>query len=358
MLDGSNEVAVVVNLRARRGSAAVARRCEALLPGARVLASSSMEETLTFAKGLHESPVDLVIAAGGDGTAAALLNAFRKATPAGKVVSLLPTGQARAALGVVPLGTGNGWARATGAPRWRKALRRLGEFLQGNRPIPIWRFDLLDIEDFVAPFAGTGWDAEIIDDFHAQRTGWGLLPKKARGGLFGYLHGVATRTIPRHLRMAPPEVELVNSGDDALTIDDDGRVIKLVGGEHGKVLYRGPFSVCAAGTTPEWGFGFRAFPFAGLVPRRFCMRIYNDNALVAAIRAPMLWAGKHPMPNMQTWMLTSCRATFSRPVPFQVAGDRIGMRDMVEYKLASEQVNMLDWSHLQAGGALDESFGA
>ncbi len=352
--DSQNEVAVVVNLRARRGSEAIARRCEALLPGARVLASRSMDDTLSFARRLHESPVDLVVAAGGDGTAAALLNAFRRATPAGRKVTLLPTGSERAALGVVPLGTGNGWARATGAPRWRKAIRRLGEFLQANRPIPIWRFDLLDIEDFVAPFAGTGWDAEIIDDFHAQKSGWGLLPHKARTGLFGYLHGVATRTIPRHMRMAAPEVELVNTGDDAFTIDDDGRMVKLLGGEHGKVLYRGPFSVCAAGTTPEWGFGFRAFPFAGLVPRRFCMRIYKGKALEAAFRAPQLWVGQHPMRNMHTWMLTSCRASFSRPVPFQVAGDRIGMRDTVEYKLASEQVNMLDWSHLRAG-SLDDA---
>lgn len=344
-----NEVAVVVNLRARRGSEAIARRVESLLPGARVLASRSMDDTLSFARDLHASPVDLVVAAGGDGTAAALLNAFRKAAPAGRNVQLLPTGNERAALGVVPLGTGNGWARATGAPRWRKAIRRLGEFLQANRPIPIWRFDLLDIEDFVAPFAGTGWDAEVIDDYHAQKEGWGLLPQNIRTGLFGYLHGVATRTIPRHLRIAPPEVELINTGDDALTVDRDGRVIKLVGGEHGKVLYRGKFSVCAAGTTPEWGFGFRAFPFAGLVPRRFCMRIYNDNALIAAMRAPRLWAGQHPMPNMHTWMLSSCRANFSRAVPFQVAGDRIGMRDSVEYKLAGQQVNMLDWSHLRAG---------
>src|SRR6185312_12923890 len=95
------------------------------------------------------------------------------------------------------------------------------------------RFDLVEVGGTVAPFAGTGWDAEIIDDFHAQKTGFGFLPARARNGLAG----------------------------------------------RGAVLYRGPTSVCAAATSAEWGFGFRAFPFAGLVPRRFNFRIYAGRAL-------------------------------------------------------------------------------
>lgn len=328
------DIAVVVNLRARRGSHRVAQACREVLPGANIMVSSSLDEALGFAKRISDAPPKLLISAGGDGTAVTLINALRR--PSGDDI-------AGPAIGLLPLGTGNGWANVTGAPRWQKAVRRLGALAERGGPLPLRRFDLVEVEGIVAPFAGTGWDAEIIDDFHAQKTGVGLLPERMRTGLRGYLHGLFTRTIPRHLREPQVEVELVNTGEDALTVDENGRAVPLPGGQKGAVLYRGPTSVCAAGTSAEWGFGFRAFPFAGLVPRRFCMRIYAGKALEATLRMKQLWQGAHPTPKMHTWLLTRAKATFSRPVPFQIGGDRLGVRSEVEYVLAPDQVSVLDW---------------
>ncbi len=354
-----SDIAVVVNVKARRGSERVARRCQAALPNARVVASHSLDQTADFAEELQRSPAGLVVSAGGDGTAVALINAIREATrsqmddtaagPNGDgSVLMLPEQPGAAALGVLPLGTGNGWARATGAPRLPQALARLGE-LEGSDALPVRRCDLVEVLGTIAPFAGTGWDAELIDDYHAQRQGWGLLPRRLRLGLPGYLHGLATRTVPRHVvKRDQVEVELVNTGDDAFTVDEGGRAIALVGGRHGAVLYRGPVNVCAAGTSPTWGFGFRAFPFAGLMPRRFCMRVYAGTVMEAVLRSPLLWQGRHPMRDMHTFLLTSCQARFSRPVPFQVGGDRAGFQSVVDYDLAKEQVNLLEWSRLAA----------
>jgi hypothetical protein len=47
-------------------------------------------------------------------------------------------------------------------------------------------------------------------------------------------------------------------------------------------------------------------------------------------------------------MLTRCRAVFSREVPFQIGGDRLGMRADVEYRLAEESIDLLDWRALGA----------
>ena len=335
------DIAVVVNLRARRGSEEVARRCRAELPGARVLASRSLAEAVGFARDLGAAPPDLLVSAGGDGTAVALINAMRDSFPS------VPRGDF--AIGVLPLGTGNGWARATGAPRWTAALSRLRRASQRPGPLPSRRFDLVEVGGTAAHFAGTGWDAEIIDNFYAQQTGLGVLPQPSRNGLAGYLHGMFTRTIPRHVFGGPMvEVELTNTGEDALGVDDAGRPYPLRGGEHGALLYRGPVSVCAAATSPEWGFGFRAFPFAGLVPRRFCMRAYAGHALEATLRMGSLWRGTHPLTKMHSWLLTRCRAVFSRPVPFQVGGDRFGHKTDVEYTLAREQIDLLDWTRLRA----------
>jgi len=331
------DIAVVVNLQARRGSNAVAARCRSELPRARVLASRTLEEAVDFARDLSTSPPGLLLSAGGDGTAVALINAMRTSDRSAKLT---------APIGVLPLGTGNGWAHAMGAPRWRAALERLGRVAHRDA-LPLKRFDLVEVFGTIAHFAGTGWDAEIIDDYHAQRSGPGLLPERARTGLAGYLHGLFTRTIPRHaLTRQAVEVELTNTGSHAMTIDAGGRPVPLPGGEHGKVLYRGPANVCAAGTSIEWGFGFRAFPFAGSVPRRFCMRVYAGGAVEATMRMRALWRGEHPTDKMHTWLLDRCRAVFSRPVPFQVSGDRLGHKTEVEYALAPEQIDILDWRAL------------
>jgi diacylglycerol kinase family enzyme len=329
------DIAVVVNLRAGRSSQRVVRACREILPAARVMVSKSLDDAAGFAKNLQERPPSLVVSAGGDGTAVALLNAMRTGTGGGFLSG--------PALGLLPLGTGNGWANVTGAPGWRQAVTRLGHLAERGGPLPLRRFDLVEVGGLVAPFSGTGWDAEIIDDFHAQKTGFGLLPRRARDGLGGYLQALFTRTIPRHLTQPQVEVEIVNTGADALTVDDGGRPIPLPAGRHGAVLYRGPTSVCGAATTAEWGFGFRAFPFAGLVPRRFCLRVYAGRAVEATLRMRALWTGAHPLAKMHTWLLTRCKVTFSRPVPFQVGGDRMGTRSEIEYALATEQVDVLDW---------------
>jgi hypothetical protein len=329
------DIAVVVNLHARRGSEKVARTCRQHLPKARVLASQSLAEAVGFARDLRQNPPSLVVSAGGDGTIVALLNAMR--APEAPALAM------PAAVGLLPLGTGNGWAHVVGAPGWRTGLEQLGHLAERGSAFPVRRFDLVEVAGTVAHVAGTGWDAEIIDDFNAQKTARGLLPSRFRGGLAGYLHGLFTRTIPRHLLDPQVEVEITNTGDDAFTVDEAGRAIPVPGGGRGAVLYRGPMSVCGAGTTAEWGFGFRAFPFAGLMPRRFCMRLYAGRALSATLNMRRLWRGIHPMPSMHTWLLNRCKAVFSRPVPFQVGGDRLGHRDSVEYKLASEQVDVLDW---------------
>jgi diacylglycerol kinase family enzyme len=342
------DIAALVNVKARRGSEAVARTLHAELPGARVRVSRSLADAQEFAREMVEDPPELMLAAGGDGTAVALLNALRTQVQkdGGPVVDDGAVRTFSPAIGVLPLGTGNGWAHATGAAGWKTALRELGRARRNNVPLRFRRFDLVETCGVLGHFAGTGWDAELIDDFHAQKEGWSLLSDRARGGLAGYLNGLLTRTAPRHFFQDRVEVEVVNTGEDALGVDAEGRPFRMPGGEHGKVLYRGPTSVCAAGTSEEWGFRFRAFPFAELVRGRMCFRNYAGTAAQGLMRAHRLWKGEHPLEGMSTWLTTRVRATFSRPVPFQIGGDRLGHRDQVEYSVAPFEVEVLDWSKL------------
>jgi hypothetical protein len=335
---------VVVNANARRAGRVNEHALARVLPCARVSVTRSLEDVAEVARHIADETPDLVLAAGGDGTAMALLDRVRAERRARG-----ETGGALLRIGLLKLGTGNGWARSIGAPGLGTALRHLATFLErgyGPHALPAARFHVLDVEGRLAPFAGTGWDAELVDDFHAQKEEPGLLPRRVRSGLLGYLNGLATRTVPRNLRLSRVEVEIVNTGAPALGVDRRGRPFQMEHGEEGTVLYRGPVSVCGAGTSTQWGFGFRAFPFARLLPGRFNLRMYVGTTKEALARVPLLWTGKHPLDKMHTWLLDRCTMRFSRPVPFQIGGDLLGHRDEIEYALAPETALVLDWRAL------------
>jgi len=333
------DVAVVVNLRARRGSEAIGRLVRDRLPRARVTVTRSLDEVRRWIeRDLAPNPPELLLSGGGDGTATALLNELRSSKLA------LPR------MGVLRLGTGNGWANVTGAPRAREAI----DHIAALRDVPpTKRFSLIECDGRIAPFLGTGWDAEIISDFKAQQASVLVkAPAPVRSlneGLYGYLKGMVTRTIPRHVfGDGPANVVLTNLGDDALTVDADGRVVPLPGGGRGQVLYRGPASVAAAATTEEWGFGFRAFPFARAAPGRVSVRIYAAPVLEATRNMFRLWRGEHPIPKMHDFFVTHARLEFDREVPFQIGGDVATPRRAFEARIAHEGVDLVDWRKLAA----------
>jgi len=330
------DVAVVVNLRARRGSEQVSRLVRERLPRARLTVTRTLDDVRRWIdRELAPAPPDLLLSGGGDGTAVALLNELRDRRVAVE------------RLGVLRLGTGNGWANATGAPRTRRAIAGIAG-LRGEQP-PTRRFALVECDGRIAPFLGTGWDAEIVSDFKAQLA---QLPGRLRPlgtGLPGYLLGLVTRTIPRQvLGTGPANVVVTNLGEPALTVDDHGRVVPIPGGGRGAVLYRGPASVAAAATTEEWGFGFRAFPFAHAVPGRVSARVYGAPVFEATRNMFRLWRGEHPVPRMHDFFLTHGRMEFDRDVPFQVGGDVGTARRSFEFRIARDVVDLVDWRRLAA----------
>ncbi|ATB51239.1 diacylglycerol/lipid kinase family protein [Corallococcus macrosporus] len=328
-----NDIAVLVNLRARRGSEGMGGLVQRFLPRARVALTRSLDEARTWiSETLRPNPPSLLLAGGGDGTITGLLNELRTA------------GVALPAIGVLPMGTGNAWARVTGAPRPSEALKQIAAV--GERLPPLRPFALVRVEGKVAPFAGTGWDAEMIQDFKNQLAASGPL-RSTQAGLRGYLGAMFTRTVPRHVfGEGNPMVSVYNLGEPALTVDSRGSVQPVPYGDNGALLYRGPAGVAGAATTPEWGFGFKAFPFAQAVPHRLSVRVYGASVLEATRNMFRLWRGEHPLPHMHDWFVQRLRMDFDREVPFQMGGDVIGMRRSLEFDLAEESVQLVDWRQL------------
>jgi hypothetical protein len=154
------------------------------------------------------------------------------------------------------------------------------------------------------------------------------------------------RTAPKTLLHGRPHLIIENLGGDVYTITPDKSVVKLDGIKRGAVLYEGMASVAGAATCPEFGYGFRAYPFAERLLGFMNVRVYDQGAITAIKEIPKLWRGQHPLEGMTDWFATEVRMTFSRPMPLQIGGEAVGSRLTVDFKASPRSVNAVDWRML------------
>jgi diacylglycerol kinase family enzyme len=325
-------LAVLVNSNAKRGGRRVAVQIARILPGASVRLTKTTQEIDAWLRMLPRPRA--LLAAGGDGTAVALVNALARVMPGAEP---LPP------VGILPLGTGNGWAHALGAPKLHRCL----ELLAGaSGPLPMRRCGLLEVEGTLAHFAGSGWDAMILEDYKRQLEASKGPGRRFSKSVYGYLSATLLRTAPKVALFGNPHLLIENMGDDVFVVDRDGKPRRLEGAGRGAVLYDAPAGAAAAGTCPEFGYGFKAFPFAERMPGFVSIRAYDRSAVGALASIPLLWKGAHPLGGMHDWLATHVRMTFSRPVSLQIGGDAHGMRRTIEFRAANRELKMVDWRRL------------
>lgn len=325
---------IVVNANAKRGGRRVAVQIARALPGASVRLTRSLEEVEGWLRSILGSgePPRCIFSAGGDGSAVALLNALDRVVPR---AALFPP------VGALPLGTGNAWAHALGARKLDACVRALARH-QGR--LPTRRYALFRCDGVLTFFGGCGWDAQILDDYR-QQVEQSPSSRVAKSAL-GYLTAMSLRTVPKTLLHGRPHVIVENLGDEVYVIDGARRLRRLDGARRGTILYDGMMSVAGAATCPEFGYGFRAYPFADRLLDWLNVRVYDQRALSAVADIPKLWRGQHPLRGMHDWFASEVRMTFSRPVPLQIGGEAIGSRLTVELERSSRRVDALDWRML------------
>ena len=331
----ASALAALLNGRARKVTPAVVRALRDALPGSTILVSEDLDQARRHVRELIRQRPDVVLSGGGDGAAVRLLNLWREG--GGRE---LPT------LGILRLGTGNAWARGVGAPKFSSHVRKLSRL--NGEALPVRAVTLVEVEDHLCPFAGVGWDARILNDYQsnlekrlAQPVG-GRLASWLHKGARGYLYSVARITVPGEW------MRLRREGQARVALDNLGpEVFRVVDGKpapcHGSTtLHEGPVSVGAASSVREWGYGLRAFPFAGLQPGFINVRIYQGHVLDGVLNAAKLWRGRE-VPGMYDWFATAVRMRFSRPMPFQIGGDPMGERTEIVLCAAPERVRVVDW---------------
>lgn len=330
-------MAALFNGRAKQVTPSVVRAFRRALPEALVLVSDDLEQSQRHAQRIAEARPAVVFSGGGDGAAMRLLNLLRKFVPRNEPFPML---------GVLRLGTGNAWSRAVGAARYQKLVEKLPGL---KWPLPSLRFDLVEAEGVVCPFAGVGWDARILNDYQRnldRRSGdifASRFTTRLNKGLIGYMYSLFRYTVPEEWvlqRAGAPIVRITRLEGDAFRVTPSGDIFPVTE----DLLYDGPVSVGAGATIPEYGFGFRAFPFATKVPGYINVRIYDRPVLEAVRNMPRLWSGAHPQPGMHDFFVKRAHLTFSRPVPFQLGGDPYGERSELELSVADRPVDVVHWN--------------
>jgi len=327
-----DRVAVMLNGNARNVGAWARGVLEEALPKAAVFLSRTRAEAESHVSEIVRRGHDLVLCGGGDGSAVALINMLRHLG-----ASLPP-------IGLLKLGTGNGWARTTGAGALRATLDKLKR-AAAARAIATERFNLVEVDGILAPFAGAGWDARLVNDFQARCRGREGVSLRLRKSLAGYLAAVLFKSWPEELaevrRFGRPQLTVRRLGGEAYRIGRGDVPVPLAPGDD--ILYRGPVSVTGCATIESFGFGFRAHPFARLRRGFMSLRVVDMPVARAVLSAPSFWRGTLRGRGIHDFVVQDARFEFSRPAPFQIGGDAMGERTAIDVRVSDVEVDLVSW---------------
>lgn len=276
---------VILNPVAGRGARLWPRyKAELKRRGVSVRTTEKAGDAGHLARVAIESEADFLVAAGGDGTLGEVAGA------------IIQSGRA-VRLGVLPLGTGNDFARTLGI--WGEPKRTLDALFEGQtRRVDVGRIECNGRQRIWLNVAGCGFDALV-----AKRiNGWGRQKtmRHARG-LAAYLLAVAR------------ELSSFRAFDLALELDGE-RI------ETAAIL-------CAIGNAPSYGGGMRVCPDADLSDGLFDVCVIEQVSRSEFLRAfPGVFAGRHTAhPKVLMRRCHRIRVESRQPVPVLADGEIVGL---------------------------------
>lgn len=355
------DLAVVLNANAKKVTPRLRARVEEKVRGADIYYSRSVEEGRTIARRILSEGYSAVLTGGGDGTFIQMVNELYRLTQRldvgrqsqGEVLSLdrqrtSPIrGQRRTWLpqdmpqvGILRLGTGNAVANVVSAGDYIKDIQKIqGVMEQGRAPDAV-RIPVMEAERQVFPFAGLGWDGAVLNDYMSLKERFAGTPLEALvKSAAGYILAAALRTAPRLMVEPSPRVE-ITCVDESFALDSSGRRVARFG--PGDVMYRGPANMVCFGTVPFIGARVKLFPHATTLDA-FQMRVVRITSAEAFLNLPRQWFGRYHSPRIHEFHVRRARLSFDRPVPYQLGGDAMGSRQMLEVGLSTHPLDVVDF---------------
>lgn len=340
-LDVDHRVAVLLNANARRVTPKIIRSLSHVVPEGDLFLSRSELDARRIAQTVIDRGYHTVFLGGGDGTVACFVNEL--ASEVGRRRRYHPTPMPR--FGVLKLGTGNSVAAHVNASPTRgdrildDVLRARSGEVPGTKTL-----DLLLIDGKRAPFAGLGLDGQLLNDYISLKKTFADGPlARLMSGPGGYFTSVALKTVPHYLANSNSvDCEVVNEGPVAWRMGPDGTPRETYA--RGATLYKGPLMMAAAGTVPFYGYELKMFPFAGKRRGMFDLRVGKIPTTQILANLPGLWSGTWFPEGLHDFLASDVTIRFSRPMPFQIAGDAEGYREELRVQIAPETIDVCDFA--------------
>lgn len=257
------------------------------LPGSCLDTPKTKEETVEMTRSICPS-ADLVVAVGGDGTIADVLQGIFESGRQDRVV-----------FGVIPFGSGNAFRKSLGIPR--NPFKAIKYILEGD----IFSIDLIQIEDRVAAFASVGSTAAV--------TGEKL--RHSIPGLFGHL--LAARKLLFYKRKQNV-LELRGA------VDQEGR-------QYDNLTVTSRFLDCVIGNSNYFGYSWLVAPQARLDDGYLDIILFEMPPLIYIFLFPLIYFG---------WVQRKLRHFKAREVVIkgeglevQYNGEYLGSLDSVRVKV-------------------------
>lgn len=334
----SRTVAVVLNASARAVTDSVVRLVASVVPPEHFFVSTSLTQSRAIVSQILDARYDAVLTGGGDGTLVEFVSHARDLLEhSGRGETLrMP------AVGVLKLGTGNSLAGLLGASDpTEEGLT--ADYWKARYTAGLREVRFVDAEGKIAPFAGVGLDALILNNYNLikDRSRGTPIEKHITGGV-GYLLAVGVMTLPRLAARALPIVTAVNEGAPAWRLGPDGRRVgPLI--PKGEVLYRGPAMVASCSRLDGYGYHFRLFPFAYVREDRMHFRICSCGLFEGLSRLHMIWRGEYFSETIHDFMVERISLHAEEPMPFQIGGDGHGFRSDLRMALSRTTLRLLDY---------------
>ncbi|MEM6367883.1 MAG: diacylglycerol kinase family protein [Myxococcota bacterium] len=328
----SPRMAVLLNVNAKRVTGSLVRALQRTIGPEAVLVSHSLEEAEAHCASVLDRRIELLAVGGGDGSVTHALNLLERLSQEKGVP--IPT------VGVLKLGTGNALGYLTGAGHVLddiKAWMRRG--FGPTRSLSL----VEDMEEgFRFPFASVGYDARVLNDYEAlvgsTRHPLGRVVMRS---VWGYVVAAFTRTIPTELAARPIRFKVRATGG-ASAIDprtDEERPLP-----DGSVLFDGMARSVTLGSSPFYGYGIPALPFARRRHDRFQVRVSTATPLQMVARFPALWRGTLRTELFQDFLVSGVEVELAEHLPFQMAGEAAGQRRHFHWELSKSTFQLASGS--------------
>lgn len=327
----TGRAAFLLNTNAKSVTKRLLQKLSAQIPREHLYLSENLKEAEACVETVITKGYAYLFCGGGDGTAITtinLMNEYKTRHPHAHLPKI----------GVLRLGTGNALARYLGADKPKRDIKAI---LQGKPITPILLSMIETTLGEQTPFAGIGYDGELMNDFESVKDIFFESPfRKFFSSVFGFTVAGVLKTLPRQIARDLPQIK-VSTAFPAYRIKEVRGVDEEIYLDKGQILYEGKAPMISVGTIPWVGYGITLFPFANRRPGYMQLRISAVPLSICLSNIyPSIWHGHFRHKKLYDFLVKDVTIESEHSLPYQWGGDAMGYKKQLYFRVSKEPVAM------------------